>query len=84
MPLPEHVVLGAPLGYPSFVPDDEDVEMTDAPATWENIVEGEAEKLVGELTGDKARIAEGEEQIEIAHEVREEWREQKEHRHRGD
>ena len=55
--------------------------MTDAPATWESIVHGEAEELLGELTGDKARIAEGKEEVEIAHEVREEWREQKEKRH---
>jgi uncharacterized protein YjbJ (UPF0337 family) len=63
------------------VPDDDDVEMTDAPATWENIVAGEAEKLLGEVTGDKALVAEGEEEIEVAHEVREEWREQQEERH---
>ena len=58
--------------------------MTDAPATWENVVRGEAEELLGEVTGDEARVAEGKEEVEIAHEVREEWREQKQARHRRD
>lgn len=69
---------------PDDVSDDDDIEMTDPPATWENIVEGEAEKLLGAVTGDKARVAEGEEKVEVAREVREQWREQKDERDRAD
>jgi uncharacterized protein YjbJ (UPF0337 family) len=66
------------------VPDEDDIEMTDAPATWENIVHGEVEELVGKVTGDKALVEEGKDEVEVAHEVREEWREQKEKRHPGE
>jgi uncharacterized protein YjbJ (UPF0337 family) len=65
----------------AFVADNDDIEMTDAPATLENIVEGEKKKLVGELTHNQRLVEEGEEEIEVAHEVREEWREQEKHRH---
>jgi uncharacterized protein YjbJ (UPF0337 family) len=60
--------------------DQDDIEMTDAPATWENIVDGEEKKIIGKLTGNDKLEAEGEEEIEIAHEVREEWDEQQEKR----
>jgi len=48
----------------------------ESPATWENVVAGEVKKVVGEVVRDKKLIEEGEEQIEIAHEVREEFREE--------
>jgi uncharacterized protein YjbJ (UPF0337 family) len=65
------------------VPDRDEPEIDEAPATWENIVEGELEKLVGEITRDKALVEEGEERVEIAHEVREEYREQRDERTHG-
>jgi len=65
------------------MPDDEP-EIEDAPATWENVVEGEVEKLVGEVIRDKHLVEEGEDRIDTAREVREEYREQREepkHKH---
>jgi uncharacterized protein YjbJ (UPF0337 family) len=50
-------------------------EPDERPATWENEVVGEAKKLTGHVIGDKELAEEGEEQLEIAHEVREEYRE---------
>jgi uncharacterized protein YjbJ (UPF0337 family) len=55
---------------------DHDEEPIERPATWENIVVGEVKEVVGRLTGDKAIAEEGEKQVEIAHEVREEFREE--------
>ncbi|HLY34210.1 MAG TPA: hypothetical protein VKQ07_06725 [Jatrophihabitantaceae bacterium] len=60
------------------MPDEDEPEIEDAPATWENVVEGEVEKLVGEVIRDKHLVEEGEDRIETAHEVREEYREQHE------
>ena len=51
-------------------------EPIERPATWENLVVGEAKELFGRVTGDKELAEEGEEQIEVAHEVREEFREE--------
>ena len=48
------------------------------PATWENKAVGEAKEVVGRAIGDKELAEEGEEQVEIAEEVREEY-EQKHH-----
>jgi uncharacterized protein YjbJ (UPF0337 family) len=42
------------------------------PATWENVVVGKAKQVVGHLIGDEELEEEGEEQEEIAHEVRDE------------
>jgi uncharacterized protein YjbJ (UPF0337 family) len=50
-------------------------EPDERPATWENEVVGEAKKLTGHAIRDKELAEEGEEQVEIAHEVREEYRE---------
>jgi uncharacterized protein YjbJ (UPF0337 family) len=50
-------------------------EPDERPATWENEIVGEAKKLTGHAIHDKELAEEGEEQLEIAHEVREEYRE---------
>jgi uncharacterized protein YjbJ (UPF0337 family) len=55
---------------------DEEIER---PATWENIVVGELKEALGRATGDKSVAEAGEEQVEIAHEVREEFREEHDH-----
>jgi uncharacterized protein YjbJ (UPF0337 family) len=55
---------------------DRDDEPTDSPATWENVVVGKAKEVVGHAIGDKELTEEGEDQEEIAHEVREEFREE--------
>jgi uncharacterized protein YjbJ (UPF0337 family) len=44
----------------------------ESPATWENVVVGKAKEFVGRAIGDKELETEGDEQVEIAHEVREE------------
>jgi uncharacterized protein YjbJ (UPF0337 family) len=54
---------------------DGDDDTTDSPATWENVVVGKAKHVVGHALGDDEMAEEGEEQVEIAHEVREEERE---------
>lgn len=54
-------------------PNDEPIE---SPATWENVVVGKAKEFLGRATGDDELAEEGEEQAEIAHEVREEFDEQ--------
>jgi uncharacterized protein YjbJ (UPF0337 family) len=48
----------------------------EAPATWENVVVGEAKKVVGHAIRDDELIDEGDEQEKIAHDVREEYREE--------
>jgi uncharacterized protein YjbJ (UPF0337 family) len=50
-------------------PDD---EPTESPATWENVVVGKAKEFLGHHLHDDELAEEGEEQVEIAHEVREE------------
>lgn len=57
--------------------DDELVPQS--PATWENKVVGKAKEVIGRALGDKELVEEGSEQDEIAHEVREEYREEHEH-----
>jgi uncharacterized protein YjbJ (UPF0337 family) len=47
------------------VPDED-------PATWENVVVGKAKEVLGRALGDEQLKDEGEEQVEIAHEVSEE------------
>ena len=53
-----------------------DPDVPESPATWENVVVGKAEELIGRAGGDERRREEGEEREEIAHEVREEYEEQ--------
>jgi uncharacterized protein YjbJ (UPF0337 family) len=55
--------------------DDAD-EPIESPATWENIVVGKAKEVVGHAIGDEELAQEGEDQEEIAHEVREEFKEE--------
>jgi uncharacterized protein YjbJ (UPF0337 family) len=55
---------------------DRDDEPTESPATWENVVVGKAKEVVGHAIGDEELTEEGEEQEEIAHEVREEFKEE--------
>jgi uncharacterized protein YjbJ (UPF0337 family) len=57
--------------------EDESDEVTDAPATWENVAVGEAKEVAGRLAHNEDLTEEGEEQVEIAHEVREQYREQR-------
>jgi uncharacterized protein YjbJ (UPF0337 family) len=49
------------------------------PATWENEVVGEVKELAGRVIGNKELTDEGEEQVELAHQVHEEYRAK--HRH---
>jgi uncharacterized protein YjbJ (UPF0337 family) len=56
-------------------PDD---EHPDSPATWENVAVGKAKEVVGRVFGDDELEEQGEEQEEIAHEVRDEF--DKEHK----
>ena len=57
------------------MPDDEH-DVPESPATWENVVAGEAKELIGRAVGNEELVEQGEEQVEIAHEVREEFREE--------
>jgi uncharacterized protein YjbJ (UPF0337 family) len=52
----------------------------ESPATWENVVVGEAKELLGHAIGSEQLEDEGEEQAEIAHEVREEYEDER-HEH---
>jgi uncharacterized protein YjbJ (UPF0337 family) len=51
---------------------DGDERPAESPATWENVVVGEAKEFIGRITGDKELADEGEAQVEVAHEVRNE------------
>jgi uncharacterized protein YjbJ (UPF0337 family) len=53
--------------------EDETEPVPESPATWENIVDGEVKEALGRVFGNKQLVEEGEEQVEIAHEVREEY-----------
>ncbi|MBE7190594.1 hypothetical protein [Jatrophihabitans endophyticus] len=53
---------------------DEEIER---PATWENVVVGKAKEALGHVVRDPELVAEGEEQEDAAHEVREEFTEQR-------
>jgi uncharacterized protein YjbJ (UPF0337 family) len=57
---------------------DDDGEPTESPATWENLIVGKAKEFLGHVTGDEKLTEEGEEQVEIAHEVHDEFDEGKE------
>jgi uncharacterized protein YjbJ (UPF0337 family) len=52
-------------------------EVPHSPATWENVVVGEVKEAIGHLLTDKDLVEEGDEQKEVAHEVREEYREER-------
>jgi uncharacterized protein YjbJ (UPF0337 family) len=52
---------------------DGDEEVEERPATWENVVVGEAKELAGRAIGNDELAEEGEEQAEIAHEVHDEY-----------
>jgi uncharacterized protein YjbJ (UPF0337 family) len=56
--------------------DESDVEPTDSPATWENVAVGKAKEVVGHVIRDDELGEEGEDQQEIAHEVRQEFNEE--------
>ena len=54
--------------------EPQDVVVPESPATWENVAVGKAKEILGHALGDDQLAKEGEEQDEIAHEVREEYR----------
>lgn len=58
--------------------DTERDPVPEAPATWENVVVGKAEELLGRAVNDEQMEEEGEERSKIAHEVREEYHEERE------
>lgn len=49
-------------------------EPTESPATWENVVVGKAKEVLGHATHDEALAEEGDDQEEVAHEVREDFK----------
>ena len=51
-------------------------EVPEASATWENVVVGKAKEALGRVVGDDELTEEGQEQEDVAHEVREEYREE--------
>jgi len=53
-----------------------DEDSTESLATWENVVVGKAKEVVGHALRDEELAEEGEEQVGIAHEVREENRDE--------
>ena len=52
---------------------ENDNEVPESPATWENVVVGKAKELLGHALHKKDLIEDGEEQEEAAHEVRDEY-----------
>jgi uncharacterized protein YjbJ (UPF0337 family) len=59
---------------PADSPEDQLPESPESPATWENVVVGKAKEAIGHVLHDKELVEEGEDQVEDAHEVREEFR----------
>ncbi|PZS27430.1 MAG: hypothetical protein DLM58_18855 [Pseudonocardiales bacterium] len=51
-------------------------EVPESPATWENVVVGEAKEVAGRALHDDELTEQGEEQKQIAHQVREEYDEE--------
>lgn len=51
-----------------------EIGVPESPATWENVAVGKAKEIVGHAIGNAEMVDEGEEQEEIAHEVRDEYR----------
>ena len=68
--------------YPLLMPEESDdveqqlreIGVPERPATWENVAVGKVKHVLGEALGDEELATEGEEQEEIAHEVRDEYR----------
>ncbi|MEO6886056.1 MAG: hypothetical protein ABI232_07205 [Jatrophihabitantaceae bacterium] len=60
--------------------NDEDA-VPQSPATWENVVDGEFKKVVGRVIGDADLAKTGEDEVEVAHEVREEYEQEHHHPH---
>lgn len=60
---------------------DRDDERDDDPATWENVVVGKAKEVIGRAIGDEDLEEEGEDQQEVAHEVRDEAERDEAERH---
>jgi uncharacterized protein YjbJ (UPF0337 family) len=54
---------------------DHEDEPTEAPATWENVVVGKIKEVAGHAIRDEELAEQGEDQEEVAHEVREEYKE---------
>jgi uncharacterized protein YjbJ (UPF0337 family) len=52
---------------------DADDERHESPATWENVVVGKAKEFVGHLVGNQELADAGEDQADVAHEVRDEY-----------
>jgi uncharacterized protein YjbJ (UPF0337 family) len=59
-------------------PERPDEPEEESPATWENVVVGKAKEFFGHLTHNKEIEEEGEEQVDAAHEAREEYRDEHE------
>jgi uncharacterized protein YjbJ (UPF0337 family) len=57
---------------------DREDEVEDSPATWENVLVGQAKEFVGRVVGNEELAEEGEDQTEVAHEVRDEYEEEDE------
>jgi uncharacterized protein YjbJ (UPF0337 family) len=53
--------------------DDAEPPVEERPATWENVVVGEAKELAGRALGNDELAEEGEEQVAIAREVHDEY-----------
>ena len=51
----------------------------ESPATWENVLVGKVKEAIGHAAHNEKLTEEGEEQEEIAHDVREEYSEEHEH-----
>jgi uncharacterized protein YjbJ (UPF0337 family) len=58
---------------------DSDERPEERPATWENKIVGEAKELFGRVFRNEELAEEGEEQVEAAREVREEYGEKHDH-----
>ncbi|WP_375501378.1 hypothetical protein [uncultured Jatrophihabitans sp.] len=56
---------------------DPDIQPTESPATWENVVVGKAKEVLGRALHDDEAVEEGEDQVDVAHEVREEFDEER-------
>ena len=59
------------------MPDHENDEPTESPATWENVAVGKAKEFVGHALGKEDLAEEGEDQAEVAHEVRDDYEDEK-------
>jgi uncharacterized protein YjbJ (UPF0337 family) len=54
----------------------QEIGVRESPATWENVAVGKAKEIIGHAVGNEELAEEGEEQEEIAHEVRDEYRQE--------